>query len=282
MVNFKQFLNEKPNYDRKIEEHMSKAMIPITDKISDVLGFGENTTCFHATGIRNLKNIQKLGKSKKTISCFTYGLDKLLKGGLTKTPDVLVKLEGFAMMDFEGDAFSHPDKQGRRWFSATKGMGKEGEFLERAILSKPIDAMLSYLPDDVIKDKLYQYHATNVSDLKEELIFDDHGFIRFFNLLTNTNKNKVIKIYIDNVTQLMENTTYSKIVNKKFKDLKSDNYGYNEIIVNKFKTLGVYALGIGAMEFHKNDAMWMIEEHGCFYLGYIPKEDFSKVTPETY
>jgi len=281
-MTFKQYLNEKPNYDRKIEEHMSKAMIPITDKISDILGFGENTTCFHATGIRNLKNIQKLGKSKKTISCFTYGLDKLLKGGLTKTPDVLVKLEGFAMMDFEGDAFSHPDKQGRRWFSATKGMGKEGEFLERAILSRPINEMLNYLSDDVLNNNMSRYHSASIDDLKENLLFDDYAFVNIFNLLKSKEKKAVITTYISNVTQLMQNTTYSKIVNKKFKSLKSDNYGYNEVIVNKFKTIGVYALGIGSIEFHKNDAQWMIEEHGCKYLGYIPKEDFSKVTPETY
>jgi hypothetical protein len=276
-MTFKQFLNEKPTYHRKIAMQMAFGALPVTDKVAYHLGFGDLTQTFHATDLDHLKNLKKTGRSKKTISTFTRGLNKLIDGGMAINPDVIAKLEGTAMMEFQGDAYSHPDPQGRRWI-ITSGSSKSN-FLKDALMTKPIAKMWEFLDDDIVK-----YDLDKTINTYDEFFYlvrkDEDIFQRVFNdYLSGKEKSKVIALYITNAENLMSNTMYSKIVNEL---LTIDDSGFDEIIMNKFKVLGVYSIENRRFAHNHENAQSIIEEMGYKYLGHIPKDKFSKVTPETY
>jgi hypothetical protein len=104
-------------------------------------------------------------------------------------------------------------------------------------------------------------------------------FQEIFNNLTNKQKQKVIAFYIANAENLMSNTMYSKIMNKV---IMLDVEPYDEILMNKFKVLGVYSIEYGKFKFNHENAQSIIEDMGYKYLGHIPKSEFKNVTPETY
>ena len=264
---FKELFTEAPSYDKKIVELISTAHLPITPKITEYLGFGDKKVVFHATNLEHLKNLKKTGKSKKAISTFTRGLHGLVfLAGMAVNPDVVAKLEGNAIMEFESDAYSHPDKQGRRWVDV--GSNKEGDFLRDALLDKTIKMIYDFLG-------LYRDYEEFYKHMKNDVKF----FQDTFNNLTNKQKQKVIAFYIANAENLMNNTMHSKIINKL---IMSDVEPYNEILMNKFKVLGVYSIEYGKFKFNHENAQSIIEDMGYKYLGHIPKSEFKNVTPETY
>jgi len=276
-MTFKQFLNEKPSYERTIAKQMALGALPVTDKVAYNLGFGNLTQTFHATDLDHLKNLKKTGRSKKTISTFTKGLNKLIHGGMALDPDVVAKLEGNAMMEFEGDAFSHPDTQGRRWINTIRA--SKSKFLQDALMTKPIAEMWKFLDDDIVKNDLGKTIDT-YDKFFYEMMSDGTLFQRVFNnQLSGKEKQKVIALYVSNAENLMSNTMYSKIVNDL---LKRNESGFDEIIMNKFKVLGVYSIENGKFKFSHDTAKERIEDIGYKYLGHISKDEFKNVTPETY
>jgi hypothetical protein len=269
MKSFKSYLTEAPSYDKKIIELISYGHLPITPKITEYLGFGDKKVVFHATTLEHLKNLKKTGKSKKAISTFTRGLHGLVfYAGMSVNPDVVAKLEGNAIIEFESDAFSHPDKQGRRWIN-TRG-SKKSKFLQDALMNKTIRMIYDFLglKDEEDYEKFYN-----------NMRYNDEFFRYNFNKLTNKQKQKVIAFYIANAENLMSNTMYSKIVNDL---IMRDKDPYNEILMNKFKVLGVYSIEYGKFKFNHENAQSIIEDMGYKYLGHIPKSEFKNVTPETY
>jgi hypothetical protein len=276
-MTFKDFLNEGPSSYKKISKQMGLGMLPITDKIIQSLGFGERKIVFHATNLKHLKDLKKTGRTKKPISTFTRGLETLLYGGMAVNPDVIARLEGTAVMEYEGDAYSQPDHQGRRWVP-THGAQKS-KFLQDALMTKPIELMWKFLDDDIVRTDTNK--IVNTFDEFYNLVrYDDFYFERVFNgYLTGKEKQKVIALYIANAENLMSNTMYSKIVNQL---LTRDDSGFDEVIMNKFKVLGVYSISHGKFNFKHNDAKEVIEGLGYKYLGHIPEDEFKKVTPETY
>ena len=267
MKTFKSYLTEAPSYDKKIVELISTAHLPITPKITEYLGFGDKKVVFHATNLEHLKNLKKTGKSKKAISTFTRGLNKLVNGGMSVNPDVVAKLEGNALMEFNGDAYSHPDKQGRRWIN-TRGFRKS-DFLQDALMNKTIRMIYDFLglEDEEDYEKFYN-----------NMRYSYRFFQDAFSKLTNKQKQKVIAFYIANAENLMSNTMYSKIVNEIIMQVDD----FDEILMNKFKVLGVYSIEYGKFKFNHENAQSIIEDMGYKYLGHIPKSEFKNVTPETY
>ena len=256
---------------------MSFGALPVTDKVAYHLGFGNLTQTLHGTDLEHLKDLKKTGKTKKTISTFTKGFNSLIHGGMALNPDVIAKLEGNAMMEFQGDGFSHPDKQGRRWIN-TRGVSKS-KFLQDALMTKPVEQMWKFLDDDIVKDDLER--TIDTYDKFFSLVtIDETLFQRIFNnYLSGKEKQKIISLYVSNAENLMSNTMYSRIVNDL---LKRNDSGFDEIIMNKFKVLGVYSIENGKFKFTHDTAKKRIEDMGYKYLGHIPKDKFKNITPETY
>jgi len=212
-----------------------------------------------------LGNMKKLSKSKKQISTFTRGLGSLI-GSISLLPEVVVKLEGNSVIDFDFDIFSHPDPQGRRWINS-RGHTKSN-FLQEAMNKKVIDLMLE------MTGKIDQ-------DFRKYL-FDSSKYVSLFNELTGKQKSEVIKLYIDNVTSLMTNTMYANIT----KEILADPYRkigtYDEIIMNQFKILGVYSIESGRFKYDQSMAQYQIEKMGFKYLGHISQDDFRNFSTKTF
>jgi len=264
---FKNYITEKASYNRSIASLMSQSKIPITDKISKSLGYGKQTEVFHATTIKHLEGLSKLGKSKKQISTFTKGLGSLI-GAISIKPDVIAKLEGTAVMEFQGDIFSDPDTQGRRWLN-TKNH-KKSKFLDDAVNGKVVKKMIE------LTDSEYTF---------EEVMwgFDNKKYIELFESLSGKEKQEIIKLYMDNITQLMSNKVYQDIFFE-IQDEKSSSSpgGYDEVIMNKFKVIGVYSIEANKYKYDHSMAQYDIEKLGYKYLGHISKDDFRNFSNKTF
>ena len=270
---FKQYLTEAPSYWRTVEHQMSLGALPITDKVAENLGFNEKVMAFHACDIEHLKNLKSLGKTDKSISTFTFGLNALLNGGMAVKPDVVAKLKGNALMEFSGDAFSHPDKNGMRWIN-TRGVSKS-DFLQDGLMTKVIKEIYTKI------DKS-KYPFEDYDKFFEEMRYDDKVFQDVFKTLSKSNQDKIYKMYIKNAEKLTEKPIYSKIINQL---LKRQDSKFNEILMNNFQVIGVYAIEAGRFEHMppKDDkAEKMIEDMGYIYLGFVPKSKFKDFTIENY
>ena len=267
---FKKYLNESPTYNRTIEHQMSLSALPITDKVAENLGFNYQAFVFHATDLSHLKNLDKLGKTDKSISTFTKGFGSLMNGGMAGKPDVVAKLKGNVLMEFEGDAFSHPDKNGMRWIN-TRGVSKS-DFLQDALMGKIIKEMYAKI------DKS-KYPFEDYDKFYDEMRYDDKIFQDTFKSLDKKNQEKIINMYIKNAENLMSKPMYSKIVNKL---LTRKDSGFDEIIMNHFKIVGVYAVEAGRFAHNHDNAEKAIEDMGYVYLGFIPKSKFKEFSTDKY
>jgi hypothetical protein len=275
-MKFKEFrnsLSEKASYYRSIVQLMAMSRIPLTDKITRSLGFGRDTIAFHATTIEHLDGLPSLGKTKKQISTFTKGLGSLI-GAISVHPDVVAKLDGRSVIDFEFDIFSHPDPDGRRWIG-TRG-SKKSEFLQDAINTRPINLMFDLLQE---QQETIPFQKPEFLD---ELIDNDTLYIEMFNKLNGKNKSKVIQLYISNVARLMTNDMYKNIAMEIISGANKQLGSYDEVIMNKFKVLGVYSIEAGRYKFDTSMAQYDIEKSGLKYLGHIKKEDFGKFSNKTF
>jgi hypothetical protein len=275
-MKFKEFrnnLSEKASYYKTISQLMSMSRIPLSDNITKSLGFGRDTIAFHATTIEHLGDLPSLGKSKKQISTFTKGLGSLI-GSISVHPDVVAKLDGRSVIDFEFDIFSHPDPDGRRWIG-TRGSNKS-EFLQDAINTKPINLMFDLLHE---QQESIPFQKPKFLD---ELIDNDTLYVEMFNKLNGKNKAKVIQLYISNVTNLVTKDMYKKIVMEIISGSNKQLGSYDEVIMNKFKVLGVYSIEAGRYKFDTSMAQYDIEKLGLKYLGHITKEDFRNFSNKTF
>jgi hypothetical protein len=262
-MKFKEYLTEAASYNRTTSELMSQSRLPLTDKVTKSLGYGRNAIAYHATTIEYLKNLTKLGKSKKQLSTFSHGLGSLLNA-ISVKPDVVAKLEGRSVIDFSFDIFSHPDKDGLRWIS-TRG-NKKSDFFQQAINTKVINLMLSYYGSTDSIDAEYNF---------DDLFYDDFVYQKVFNTLTTKQKNEVIKLYFDNIAHLLENKMYIDIVTEIINSSDKKVGSYDEIIMNRFKVIGVYSVENGRYKFDQSMAQYDIEKLGYKYLGHIKKEGFN-------
>jgi len=266
-MTFKTYLQEKASYTRTIASQMALSMIPITKEISKSLGYGKSITVFHATTIQHLEGLKKLGKTDKQISTFTKGLGSLI-GAISTKPEVIAKLEGTADMVFQGDIFSNPDKSGRRWVN-TKNH-KKSKFMDDALNGKVVDKMLE---------------LTGSTETFESIIwgFSTKKYIELFESLTNKEQKMITDMYISNANQLMTNTMYQDI----FLDIqsgkaKSSPGGYDEIIMSRFKVIGVYSIEANKYKYDHSMAQYDIEKLGYDYLGHISKDDFRNFSLQTF
>jgi len=246
-------LNEAPAYFRGIDYLMSMSYIPITTKVQKLLGYDVKVKdVYHATSIDFLDGLKNIQNSKNHISTFTHNLSNLIDKITTK-PDILVKLNGTVNMDFDFDIFSHPDKFGRRWLS-TRGSSKS-DFLKHAINDKVIKEIIKLSGKDLKPDDLF---------------FDDYIYQKTFNELQKKDKTFLVQMYFDRVHEILKNNIYTKIL----KEILSSPDGrektkYNELIVNKFKILGVYSIEANKYKFNHEAAKDDIEQYGLKYLGHL-------------
>lgn len=260
MLKFNEFLNETPSQpNMEVLSLIAKGFIPLTTILMNRLGYSEDGfVAFHATTISHMQDMKDLENSSKAISTFTFGLSSIVKNIVTM-PDVILKLQGNALIQSNRDVYSELDSGGRRYITITSD---EGKFISTTIIQQVI--------------KFLNENEENVQD-----DINTKDLIIVLESLSGLLKKRLLFWYFKMVEKILNNTTYTKIISSYLKS-ESKHYKHNEIILNKFRIIGVYSIEAGAYEFRNESARETIESIGLDYLGHVSKPDFGKVTPDNY
>jgi len=114
MITFLEYINVK-KYNKEWQ-FAADGFIPLSPSIlkkfeKDVKGV------YHVTDIKGLQKLARLQGKRVDIATFSKG-SKGLSGGLLRTAEVLVTLDGKSSIDFAGDVASKVDRNGVRWLSS--------------------------------------------------------------------------------------------------------------------------------------------------------------------
>jgi len=259
---FKELFTEKSSQGNFSAQSLAaKGYIPLSTPMMERLGLSEKDfVAYHATTIGHLKGLSKLGSSKKSISAFTKGLHSII-GGIVIKPDVVAQIRGTKLIQAEQDFFTYIDKQGRRWF---KVKGKKEEFMNNALLAKPLKSFMQEQFPDTWEDEL-EYYLDRPKIIKDIVSY------------SNASKkalNIFIKNYIDNAERLLINPMYAKILKEHLEN--ASLLKHDELVMNQFIVEKVYSLEAGKYQFDNSMAEYDITKLGYEYGGHISKSDFSK------
>ncbi len=258
-MSFKNYLNEKSSQSQQdVFTLMADGYIPISTKMMERLGFLEdNFTAYHATTLKHLKGLSKIGKTKKGVSAFSKGLGSVINN-IVIEPEVLAKITGDKLLGADQDFFTYIDKQGRRWF---KVRGDKGMSIATALKSKVIKAI-----DKMLDLELDDYEF----DLYVDGSGDEFTLKNLRKQLSGSQKNELIRMYYDNAEAVIDNSRYFKIIQQHLKD--ASYLKHDELVMNNFKVEGVWGLD-GYRAIAVEDLKEQIEKMGYKYLGHIHKED---------
>ena len=264
-MSFLKLFTERASAYKNDEMLIGLGFLPLTKKISELLGGGKYQEAFHLTSLEYLPNLKKI-KGDKSISTFTRGLGSVVNGVNVK-PDVCVKLEGNVVLFANKDIFTHVDRSGLRWINlrTIQNNDKKYKFILEATAVK-----ITKYANDKFNLEIPENHI-------------NAGIIDpYWNKLKAKEKKEVKDFYIKNFEQLLQNKIYLDIIKEFIESEDKTKYKHNEVVMNRFKILGVYSIEAGKFQFDHSMAQYQIEKLGFKYLGHIPKEDFGKVSVETY
>jgi len=250
-MKFKNYLESISEvYTYSYEKLISSCSIPVTSKMMDRLGYSyEKEEVNHLTNFKKLEDLIKIQGTKKSISCFTKGSKEL--SNLPSWPNVLVKLKGTVLIDSPSDMWTFVDKQGRRWISLLSSSERK--------ISKETEELKFFIKG--IRNKILT---------KYNITLNDREIPKELKNIDGKTKSKIIKEYIDEVEKYIQKGGYKALSNHFKNDI---TYGYNELVVENFKILGVYKISDSFLNTKKED----IEGLGLKYLGEITKKEIEKI-----
>jgi len=236
MITFLEYVNVK-KYNKEWQ-FAADGYIPLSPSIlkkfeKDVKGV------YHVTDIKGLQKLARLQGKRVDISTFSKG-SKGLSGGLLRTAEVLVTLDGKSSIDFAGDVASKVDRNGVRWLSSHGSISQEVNDIVFAfgqkILKKVVDNF------DIPSKKNF---AMNID--VGNWIHDKDG----------KTKREFIKYYHTEAKKLINKKLIDKI-NKAVSWYSSDKYelpfGHDEILLHNFKI--VNSKLIRSSDPDKAEKMW--------------------------
>ena len=236
MITFLEFVNIRSH--NKEWQFAADGFIPLSPSIlkkfeKDVKGV------YHITDIKGLQKLARLQGKRVDIATFSKG-SKGLSGGLLRTAEVLVTLDGKSSIDFAGDVASKVDRNGVRWLSSHGSISQEVNDIVFAfgqkILKKVVDNF------DIPSKKNFAMHI-DVGNW----IHDKDG----------KTKQKFIKYYHTEAKKLINKKLINKI-NDTFSWYVSDKYerpfGHDEILLHNFKI--VNSKLIRSSDPDKAEKMW--------------------------
>ena len=236
MITFLEYINVK-KYNKEWQ-FAADGFIPLSPSIlkkfeKDVKGV------YHITDIKGLQKLARLQGKRVDIATFSKG-SKGLSGGLLRTAEVLVTLDGKSSIDFAGDVASKVDRNGVRWLSSHGSISQEVNDIVFAfgqkILKKVVDNF------DIPSKKNF---AMNID--VGNWIHDKDG----------KTKREFIKYYHTEAKKLINKQLINKI-NKAVSWYGSDKYerpfGHDEILLHNFKI--VNSKLIRSSDPDKAEKMW--------------------------
>ena len=258
MISFLEYVNVK-KYNKEWQ-FAADGYIPLSPSIlkkfeKDVKGV------YHVTDIKGLQKLARLQGKRVDIATFSKG-SKGLSGGLLRTAEVLVTLDGKSSIDFAGDVASKVDRNGVRWLSSHGSISQEVNDIVFAfgqkILKKVVDNF------DIPSKKNF---AMNID--VGNWIHDKDG----------KTKREFIKYYHTEAKKLINKQLINKI-NKAVSWYGSDKYerpfGHDEILLHNFKI--VNSKLIRSSDPDKAEKMWKnAEKAGMTKFDVIDQYEVAKL-----
>ncbi len=212
MKTFKVHLQENI-YTTKVKTYIfNHPFIPLSSPMIERLYGKQSFVAFHVMGPKNLKELEKIEGTKKSLSCFTDMSVGDLRMGVVAGSGIVVKLKGDFLLKVNTDIFSEIDSQGRRWIDSEKipKIGNDLYKLRRAISLMVFKKSFDSIRSDVILGK---------EDKKKVA--------------------KFIDMYIKGIESILKR---HKINLRDLTIAANDGFDYDEIILNNIKVLKVYAI----------------------------------------
>ena len=258
MITFLEYVNIRRS--NKEWQFAADGFIPLSPSIlkefeRDVKGV------YHVTDIEGLQKLARLQGKRVDIATFSKG-SKGLSGGLLRTAEVLVTLDGKSSIDFAGDVASKVDRNGVRWLSSHGSISKKVNDIVYAfgqeILKKVVDNF------DIPSKKNFAMHI-DVGNW----IYDKDG----------KTKREFIKYYHTEAKKLINKQLINKI-NKVVSWYGSDKYerpfGHDEILLHNFKI--VNSKLIRSSDPDKAEKMWKnAEKAGMTKFDVIDQYEVAKL-----
>ena len=258
MITFLEYVNIR-NHNKEWQ-FAADGFIPLSPSIlkefeRDVKGV------YHITDIKGLQKLARLQGKRVDIATFSKG-SKGLSGGLLRTAEVLVTLDGKSSIDFAGDVASKVDRNGVRWLSSHGSISQEVNDIVFAfgqkILKKVVDNF------DIPSKKNF---AMNID--VGNWIHDKDG----------KTKREFIKYYHTEAKKLINKQLINKI-NKAVSWYGSDKYelpfGHDEILLHNFKI--VNSKLIRSSDPDKAEKMWKnAEKAGMTKFDVIDQSEVAKL-----
>ena len=241
MIKFSDFLSEASQNSHKMIKMMSYLSIPLDEDMMDRLGYSYEGEAYHMTSPLWFKDLKKFQGTKKQLSTFTKGSSELLK--LPSNPSTVAKLKGNIVIEAESDMWTTIDTTGRRWID-----------VKDEKIKFTLDGLLySCIKNNVSSEYLAEFPKKHNPDL----------YLVFFENLKPKERSAIYLCYMKKVEEWIDKGGYKDLNNYLKKYI---TYDYNEVIMSKYKVLGVYSLD--------NDSKKTeILNAGFKYLGVITQKE---------
>ena len=255
MKSFKQYIKENPNdalttwgqVSWSILSHNNIFWLPLSSKILErALGINRRITALHVMDPESIFQLVKLQNSSKSISTFTGYRRRpmtLAKSGIEDGGGAIAEVEGDILLNYEEDAYTEVDRQGRRWFNPF-----DFKVSNDSNPKKYIDKYKKQLRDifykDIISayDKIKENEPNNDPPNIKRIGPTDDEKVKFYfdNMITKQEKAKIIKQYYDFADKLIRDE-HKLILKPFFHSIGvGPNAKYNEIVLNKIKIKKLY------------------------------------------
>jgi len=238
MKSFNQYINLPTTWNQVSWSILSNSKIfwlPLSSKILErALGRNRRITALHVMDPESIFRLIKLQNSSKSISTFTEYRGhpmKMAKSGVEDGGGAIAEVEGDILLNYQEDAYTEVDRQGRRWFNPF-----DFKVNDRQDAKKNLDKYKKQL------NKLFYKDIISVYDkIKENESSDDEKVKYYFdNMITKQEKAKIIKKYYDFADKLIRDE-HKLILEPFFYGVGADrNAEYNEIVLNKIKIKKLY------------------------------------------
>ena len=278
MISFKDYVKDSINEDTVQKKTtlinlILSSYIPLTSTMIDRLGIGENNyKAFHALRLKNLSGLRESGNSKKAFSTFTKNLDSIVKMFDSYPYEFVAVVQGTALLKAGSDIYTKVSEDSRRWFKIGGVQGAQNQAQAKII--------------EKIQRSVYQNLGSLITsevDLTKykSLTYKDKGKLRnIIKRLDTDKRNMFYTKYFNLVEGMLENKQNQSTIFNYLKSEYTDKH--DEIVMNRFKVLGVYSIQNGMFSDDKGAAEDIVKNLGYRYLGHIKKEKFNKVDVKNY
>jgi len=256
MKSFKQYIKEDPTADGlttwgqvywSILSNNNFFWLPLSSKILErALGKNRRITALHVMDPESIFQLVKLQNKSKSISTFTeYKGDPVsfVMRGVEDGGESVAEVEGDILLNYQEDAYTEVDRQGRRWFNPF-----DFKVNSKRNAKKYLDIYKKQLNKMFYKDIVSAYDKAKENELNDDppnikrIGPTDDEKVKFYfdNMVTKQEKAKIIKKYYDFADKLMRDQ-HDLILEPFFYSMGAgSNANYNEIVLNKIKIKKLY------------------------------------------